>query len=62
MIEQMVWGMSLLNRFRPTGFSQVNQYMSGVFYAASHSSEIHPMYLLSGKFKRLVKAFRQAHQ
>ena len=58
MIEQMVWGMSLLNRFRPTGFSQVNQYMSGVFYAASHSSEIHPMYLLSGKFKRLVKAFR----
>src|SRR5690606_13958833 len=48
MVEQMIWGMSLLNRFRPTGFSQVNQYMSGVFYIASHSSEINPMYLLVG--------------
>lgn len=58
MIEQMIWGMSLLNRFRPQGFSQVNQYMSGVFYIASHTCEINPMYLLSGKFKRLVKVFR----
>jgi len=59
MVEQMIWGMSLLNRFRPTGFSQVNQYMSGVFYIASHHSEINPLYLLSGKFKRLLKAFSQ---
>jgi DNA modification methylase len=56
-IEQMVWGISLLNRFRPTGFSQVNQYLSGVFYIASHTVEIHPNYLLDGKIKRLIKAF-----
>ncbi|RZK77900.1 MAG: hypothetical protein EOO85_07650 [Pedobacter sp.] len=45
-IEQMVWGISLLNRFRPTGFSQVNQFLSGVFYVASHVAEINPLYLL----------------
>ncbi|MDX1908008.1 MAG: DNA methyltransferase [Bacteroidia bacterium] len=55
--EQMVWGISLLNRFRPTGFSQVNQYLSGVFYVASHISEISPTYLILGKYKRLIKAF-----
>lgn len=55
--EQMVWGISLLNRFRPTGFSQVNQYLSGVFYIASHTSEISPDYLIQGKYKRLIKAF-----
>ncbi|MBT1707292.1 hypothetical protein KK062_03620 [Fulvivirgaceae bacterium PWU5] len=57
--EQMVWGISLLNRFRPTGFSQVNQYLSGVFYVASHTSEISPDYLVQGKYKRLIKAFSQ---
>ena len=57
--EQMVWGISLLNRFRPTGFSQVNQYLSGVFYIASHISEISPEYLIAGKYKRLIKAFAQ---
>lgn len=57
--EQMVWGISLLNRFRPTGFSQVNQYLSGVLYIASHTSEISPHYLIQGKYKRLIKAFSQ---
>ena len=62
--EQMVWGISLLNRFRPTGFSQVNQYLSGVFYIASHTSEISPDYLIQGKYKRLIKAFSnyKSHQ
>lgn len=56
-IEQIVWGISLLNRYRPSGYSQVNQYMSGVFYVASHTSEISPNYMLQGKVDRLIKAF-----
>ena len=60
LIEQLIWGMSLLNRFSPSHFSQVNRSMSGVFYMPSHVSEINPMYLLNGKFNRIIKAFRTA--
>ncbi|WP_430389825.1 DNA methyltransferase [Blastomonas fulva] len=31
MVEQAIWGMSILARYAPTHFSQVNQYLSGVF-------------------------------
>jgi DNA modification methylase len=58
-IEQMIWSLSVLNRFRPTGYSQVNQYLSGVFYVASHISEINPLYLLEGKIDRLIKSFNR---
>ena len=27
-VEQAIWGMSLLNRYGPTHFSQVNRYLS----------------------------------
>lgn len=57
-VEQAIWTMSLLNRFRPTGYSQVNQYMTGVYYVASQHSEVSPWYILEGKRDRLAKAFR----
>lgn len=34
-VEQAIWGMSVLARYVPTHYSQVNQYLSGVFYVAS---------------------------
>ncbi|KIC47553.1 DNA methylase [Ruegeria sp. ANG-S4] len=57
MVEQAIWGMSILARYTPTHFSQVNQYLSGVFYVASQISECSPWYILDGKLKRLVSAF-----
>jgi len=57
--EQSFWTMSLLNRYRPTGYSQVNQYMTGVYYIASQHSECSPWYILVGKLKRLVGAFQE---
>jgi hypothetical protein len=56
-IEQAVWGMSILARYTPTHFSQVNQYLSGVFYMASHIVDVSPNYILGGKLNRLTKAF-----
>jgi 16S rRNA G966 N2-methylase RsmD len=57
MVEQAVWGMSLLARYTPTHFSQVNQYLTGVFYIASQIAECSPWYILDGKLGRLAKAF-----
>ena len=55
--EQAVLGMSLLNRFRPTGHSQVGQHMAGRIRLLSQHSECNPWYILNGKLKRLKKAF-----
>lgn len=57
-VEQAIWGMSILNRFGPSHFSQVNRALSGVFYAASVISEVSPWYNLNGKLTRLGKVFR----
>lgn len=57
-VEQAIWGMSILARYTPTHFSQVNQYLSGVFYVASQIAECSPWYILDGKLGRLEKAFR----
>jgi DNA modification methylase len=62
LVEQAVWGMSVLNRYQPIqhgrlGGSQVNRALSGVFYVASQISEVSPWYNLDGKLARLVKAF-----
>ncbi len=57
-VEQAIWGLSILNRYVPTHFSQVNQALSGVFYVASQISEVSPWYNLSGKLKRITSAFR----
>ncbi len=56
--EQAIWTMSLLNRFRPTGYSQVNQYLTGVYYVASQHAEVSPWYILDGKLKRLGGSFK----
>lgn len=56
-VEQAIWTSSVLNRFRPSGYSQVNQFMAGVFYVPSQISEPSPWYILDGKSKRLKKAF-----
>jgi 16S rRNA G966 N2-methylase RsmD len=55
--EQAIWGMSLLNRYSPSHFSQVNRALNGVYYIASQHSEVSPWYILDGKLSRLVKAF-----
>lgn len=59
MVEQAIWGLSVLARYAPTHFSQVNQYLTGVYYIASQHAECSPWYILSGKLKRLAKAFRK---
>jgi hypothetical protein len=56
-VEQAIWTLSKLNRYRPTGFSQVNQYMTGVYYVPSQNSECSPWYAMEGKLKRLSKTF-----
>ena len=56
-VEQSIWTLSLLNRYRPTGFSQVNQYLTGVYYVASQHSEPSPRYVLDGKARRLTSTF-----
>lgn len=56
-VEQAHSSLSLLNRFRPRGYSQVNQYLSGVYYVASQQAECSPWYVLEGKRKRLGKVF-----
>ena len=57
-VEQALWTASLLNRYRPTGFSQVNQYLTGVYYVASQHAECSPWYILEGKLARLAKTFQ----
>ena len=61
-VEQAVWGMSILNRYQPimhgrAGGSQVNRYLSGVYYIGSQISEVSPWYNLENKLGRLIKAF-----
>jgi DNA modification methylase len=59
-VEQAIWTASVLNRYRPSGYSQVNQYLSGVFYVPSQHAELSPWYILEGKLSRLVKTFTTA--
>jgi hypothetical protein len=41
-VEQGIWGMSVLARYAPTHFSQVNQYLNGVYYVGSQLAECSP--------------------
>jgi hypothetical protein len=56
-VEQTIWGLSLLNRYGPTHYSQVNRYLNGVYYISSLISEVSPWYILDGKTRRMAKAF-----
>jgi 16S rRNA G966 N2-methylase RsmD len=58
MAEQSIWGFSVLNRYSPSHFSQVNRALNGVYYVASQHAECSPWYNLTGKLDRLEKAFR----
>jgi len=61
--EQAIWGMSVLNRYSPSHFSQVNRALNGVYYIASQHAEVSPWYILhdaerrTTKLGRLEKAF-----
>lgn len=57
-VEQAIWGMSVLARYAPTHFSQVNQYLNGVYYVGSQHAECSPWYILDGKLSRLAKTFQ----
>lgn len=54
-VEQAIWGMSLLARYAPTHYSQVNQYLNGVYYVGSQVVEVSPWYILFDKNKRTSK-------
>jgi len=58
-VEQAIWGMSVLARYAPTHYSQVNQYLSGVYYVGSQIVDVSPWYILEGKLKRLVQPFNK---
>jgi hypothetical protein len=60
-VEQAIWGLTLLNRYSPTHYSQVNRYLNGVYYIGSNIAEVSPWYILNGKVKRLVRAFKRLH-
>ena len=57
-VEQAIWGMSILNRYGPTHYSQVNRQLTGVYYVSSQISEVSPRYNLGNKLSRLVKNLR----
>lgn len=63
-LEQAIWGLSWMNRYRPEGFSQVSQYQSGVYYVPALVSECGIRYNLEGsnpqrgKRKTLVRLWR----
>ena len=57
LIEQATWGMSVLNRYGPSHFSQVNRQLTGVYYVSSLTSECSPWYNLSNRIKRLHRTF-----
>ena len=56
-VEQAIWTMSILNRYRPHQGSQSNQVLSGVYYVPSMIAEISPHYRLSRKTSTIPKAF-----
>jgi hypothetical protein len=60
-VEQAIWGFSVLNRYSPSHFSQVNRALNGVYYVASQTAECSPQYNLGGKLNRLVRAFQTYH-
>lgn len=54
--DQTIFGLSKLNRYVPTHYSQVNRYLSGTLYIGSQVSEVSLPYLIGGKINRLKKA------
>lgn len=61
LLDQSIWGFTILNRYSPSHFSQVNRQMNGVYYVPSQTSECSPWYNLGGKTERLPKAFQTGY-
>ena len=57
-VEQAVWTMSVLNRYRANQGSQSNQVLNGVFYVPSQIAEISPTYRLANKLRTLSRTLR----
>lgn len=57
-IEQSIWTTSLLNRYQPGGFKQVNKYLPGVYYVSSQHCEPSSWYAIEARGGRLGKLFR----
>ena len=57
-VEQAFWTMSMCNSYRPAGYSQVSQYMKGIYYIPAQHSELSPWYVLAGKAHRLAGVIR----
>lgn len=62
MFEQAIVGMSLMNRYGPTHFSQVNRNLSGTLYIGSQVSEVALPYIMEGKIKRLASVLSSLNQ
>ena len=56
-IQSNALGMTVLNRYGPTHFSQVSRYFSGTLYVPSVVAETSPTYTYLNKRDRLIKAF-----
>ena len=61
LVEQAIWNLTVLNAYRPTGFSQNQQWFKGVYYVPSQHSECSPWYILGGKLNRLAKVFKSEY-
>ena len=61
LVEQAIWNLTVLNAYRPTGFSQNQQWFKGVYYVPSQHSECSPWYILDGKLNRLTKVFKSEY-
>jgi hypothetical protein len=57
LFQQWATGLSLLNRYSPTHFSQNNRNLSGTLYVGSNISEVSSSYAFHEKLKRLVRSF-----
>ena len=55
-------GCTILNRFGPAHYSQVNKYFSGTLYVPSVIAEASLSYIYGSKRKRLVAAFGEMHK
>lgn len=58
LIEQAIWTSSILNRYQPQGFKQVNKFLPGVFYTPSQTCEVSPWYAIGARGTRLARTFQ----
>jgi hypothetical protein len=58
MVDSCFMSMSVANSYRPAGYSQTSQYIKGIYYIPPNTSELSPWYVLTGKYKRLLKMLK----